>query len=81
MAAQKGNLNGKSKDTDIILEYLENFPNSPSKTLARKIYSEHPTFSSLEIVYNRVRYYRGQIGKKNRNILYTAQLNGNARSI
>jgi len=71
MAAKKGNQNGKNKDTDIILEYLEKFPNSPSKTLAKKIFSEHPTFSSFEGVYSRVRYYRGQLGERNRKTLYT----------
>lgn len=73
MAATKENQFGKLKDTDIILEYLENFPNSPSKTISRKIYSEHPTFTSFESVYNRVRYYRGQLGKKSRATLYNNQ--------
>ena len=58
--------NNKNKDTDIILEYLAIFPNSPSKTLARKIYAEHPKFTSEESVYTRIRYYRGQMGSKNR---------------
>jgi predicted phosphodiesterase len=73
MASKKGNQNRRNKDTDIILEYLENYPNSPSKTLARKIFSEHPTFKSYEVVYSRVRYYRGQQGDRNRSILYTKQ--------
>jgi hypothetical protein len=66
MAAQKGNLHGRNKDTEIILEYLEKFPNSPSKTLARKIYSEHPVLLSFESVYSKVRYYRGQQGAQHR---------------
>ncbi len=46
--------------TRIVLEYLEKFPNSPSKTLATKIYSENEGyFDKFENVYNRVRYYRG----------------------
>lgn len=53
--------------TKIILEYLEKFPNSPSKTLATKIYSEHGGyFEKFDNVYTRVRYYRGQIGKYHR---------------
>ena len=53
--------------TKIILEYLEKFPNSPSKTLAKKIYSENGGyFEKFENVYTRVRYYRGQIGKYHR---------------
>lgn len=62
MGASKGNLHAKNKDTDIVLEYLEKFPNSPSRTLARKIYSENPTFETFEKVYSKVRYYRGQMG-------------------
>lgn len=53
--------------TKIILEYLEKFPNSPSKTLAKKIYSENGGyFEKFENVYTTVRYYRGQIGKYHR---------------
>jgi predicted phosphodiesterase len=53
--------------TNIILEYLRKFPNSPSKTLARKIYAENTGyFTNLEVVYGRVRYYRGQSGKRSR---------------
>ena len=59
----------KQKSTEIILEYLEKFPESSSKGLARKIFSEHPTFSSYEVVYGRVRYYRGQLGSEARKYL------------
>ena len=53
--------------TKIILEYLEKFPNSPSKSLARKIYSENEGyFTVFENVYGRIRYYRGQMGKYHR---------------
>lgn len=53
--------------TNIIFEYLELFPNAPSKTLANKIYAENSAyFNSADLVYNRVRYYRGQRGKINR---------------
>ena len=66
MTANKGSKYNKNKDTDIILEYLHNFPEAPTKTLARKIYADHPTFLSFEKVYSRVRYYRGQMGKNHR---------------
>ena len=53
--------------TKIILEYLEKFKEAPSKTIARKIYNENlGFFDCLENVYVRVRYYRGQAGKKSR---------------
>ena len=56
------------KNTEIVFEYLEKFPEAPSKTLARKIYAENTAFfDSFEMVYSRVRYYRGQLGKELRN--------------
>jgi len=58
--------NNRKQATQIILEYLANFPEAPSKTLAKKIYADHPTFSSFEAVYGRVRYYRGQLGTQHR---------------
>ena len=64
-----GNQNTVSKDTEIVLSYLERFPEAPSKTLAKKIYSENPALSSLESVYGKVRYYRGQYGKAHRKSL------------
>jgi predicted phosphodiesterase len=58
------------KNTEIVFEYLEKFPEAPSKTLGRKIYAENPAFfTSLEQAYVRVRYYRGQMGKKQRDIM------------
>jgi predicted phosphodiesterase len=55
------------KTTEIVFEYLEKFPEAPSKTLARKIYAENTAFfTSFEVVYLRVRYYRGQTGKRQR---------------
>ena len=69
MAISNGVKHNKQKSTEIILEYLEKFPESPSKGLARKIFSEHPTFNSYDAVYGRVRYYRGQMGKVARNHL------------
>jgi predicted phosphodiesterase len=55
------------KNTEIVFEYLEKFPETPSKALGRKIYAENAAFfTSLEQAYLRVRYYRGQVGKKQR---------------
>jgi hypothetical protein len=68
-----GNNNQISKDTQIVLDYLERFPEAPSKTLARKIYSENPVLNSLESVYGKVRYYRGQYGKAHRKSLHNKQ--------
>ena len=63
------------KNTKIVLEYLEKFPNAPSKTLARKIYEENKGFfNTFENVYIRVRYYRGQTGKSHRKNLATRDL-------
>ena len=59
--------NNAKETTRIVLEYLEKFPNSPSKTLATKIYSENEGyFDKFENVYTRVRYYRGQMGNYHR---------------
>jgi predicted phosphodiesterase len=58
------------KNTEIVFEYLKKFPEAPSKTLGRKIYTENSAFfTSLEQAYLRVRYYRGQAGKRQRDIM------------
>lgn len=55
----------KKESTNIILEYLKKFKDTPSKAIARKIYSENTGFFlTLENVYTRVRYYRGQLGNR-----------------
>ena len=60
----------KKSNTNIILDYLEKFPNAPSRTLAKKIYNENSAFfTDAENVYFRVRYYRGQSGSINRDKL------------
>ena len=60
----------KKSNTNIILDYLEKFPNAPSRTLAKKIYNENSAFfTDTENVYFRVRYYRGQSGSINRDKL------------
>ena len=60
----------KKSNTNIILDYLEKFPNAPSRTIAKKIYNENSAFfTDIENVYFRVRYYRGQSGSTNRDKL------------
>jgi predicted phosphodiesterase len=55
--------NKRKVTTNIIFQYLTDYPNSPSRTIARKIYNENSGFFfNTESVYNRVRYYRGQMG-------------------
>ena len=62
--------NAKKSNTNIILDYLEKFPNAPSRTIAKKIYNENSAFfRDAENVYFRVRYYRGQTGSTNRDKL------------
>ena len=62
--------NAKKSNTNIILDYLEKFPNAPSRTLAKKIYNENSAFfTDAESIYFRVRYYRGQSGSTNRDKL------------
>jgi len=51
----------------IVLEYLSRFPDTPSLTLAKKIYKENKTsFNSLENVRGMIRQYRGQHGNAKR---------------
>jgi len=70
----KNSKNSFKENTKIVLEYLEKFPNSPSKTISRKIYDENAGFfTNLEQVYVRVRYYRGQMGGNNRKALRTKE--------
>ena len=58
------------KNTEIVFEYLEKFPEAPSKTLGRKIYAENAAFfKNFEQAYLRVRYYRGQAGKRQRDMM------------
>ena len=48
-------------------EALTRFPDLPSATLAKKLFSDFPElFNSIDSARSCVRYYRGQIGKNNR---------------
>jgi hypothetical protein len=52
---------------DIISKYVKKFPNSPKKTLARKIYTENKlVFGSISSAYGALRYYTGAAGAANR---------------
>ena len=56
------------RKSEIIKNYLRQFPNTASSTLAKKIYNENSEhFKSWEEVRNTIRYYRGISGSHNRN--------------
>lgn len=47
----------------IVKEYLAKFPNTPSLTLAKKIYKENKeSFKSVDLVRSAIRRHRGQFG-------------------
>jgi hypothetical protein len=55
---------------DIVIEYLKQWNDLPSLTLARKIYNENNNylvFANIEHVRTVIRYYRGKQGDKLRN--------------
>jgi len=53
--------------TDIIKELIQSFPETPTLTLAKKVYKEHPSmFSSVEVARSAIRYQRGNNGINNR---------------
>jgi hypothetical protein len=55
---------------DIIKQYLLRFPNTPSLTLAKKIYAENSSvYTDVEHARKIIRDYRGQAGKKRRSNL------------
>lgn len=59
---------------DIILDYLDRYPDTATLTLAKKIYRENKeAFSGVEAVRSRIRYYRGQNGKLSRDSIATKQ--------
>jgi predicted phosphodiesterase len=52
---------------NIVCEYLQKHQNMPSKTLAKLICIEEPkVFPTLENARDRIRYYRGKMGDRNR---------------
>jgi len=54
--------------SSIVLAAVRRFPNLPSRTLARHILVTHGELfdNNLETIRNKVRYYRGTLGKKDR---------------
>ena len=49
---------------DIVTEYLAEFPDSPSLTLAKKIFKENPAvFTNISNARSVIRYHRGQNGE------------------
>lgn len=51
-------------------QYVERWKNTPSLTLAKKLFKEHPlVFTDIDQARHRIRYYRGQLGVKNRSTL------------
>ena len=56
----------KTYKKDIVLSYLEKYPNASTQALARIIFKENPLdFTSVEGVRTNVRKYRGENGKNN----------------
>lgn len=54
------------KKSDLVKEYLEKFPETPSLTLARTIYNSNKSvFTSIECVRSFIRRYRGASGDNN----------------
>lgn len=68
------------KPNTLILQYLKDFPNTATHTLAKKIYSDNPAqFKSSEAIRRIIRYYRGSsgdVGRKDakKHIDYLAKL-------
>jgi len=54
----------KQCKTDLVAQYCINFPDTPSLTLAKKIFSEHPDFCSAEHARDLVRRVRGRHGER-----------------
>ena len=63
-------MHGNIEATNIVKQYLEEFPELPSLTLAKLIYKNNPVlFTDVEFVRNKIRTYRGSRGVHNRNAL------------
>lgn len=57
---------------EIVKKYLDEFPNLPNKTLARKIYEENKlVFKDVESIRTIIRNYKGSHGKSNLKSLST----------
>jgi hypothetical protein len=55
------------KPADIVKAYLEEHPDTPSRTIATYLNGRYPNvWGSSDACLNQIRYYRGQAGKENR---------------
>lgn len=60
-------MNNKKATTDLINQYLEKYKGMGFKTIARKVYKDHPTvFISFDQCYSKLRYHTGTMGRINR---------------
>ena len=60
---------------EIAKEYLKRFPNTPSLTLAKKMYSENKQmFKDIDDARQKIRYHRGQKGSYSRNHIKNKEL-------
>jgi hypothetical protein len=76
----EGNKNSLRIGGEIILQYLERFPDAAALTLAKKICAENiGLFNSVEYARSRIRYYLGQSGKYARHKLATNKFVREAR--
>ena len=64
----------KKLQGEIVIEELDKFPNTPTLTLAKKLFKENPkVFMSIESVRSLIRYYRGQKGVRSRGRVSTKE--------
>jgi len=62
--AEKGNQNSATYKKDIVLSFINQFPNATTMAIARMIYENHKLdFTSFDGVRTSVRRYRGENGK------------------
>ena len=62
--------NEKTIGGEVVISYLKKFPDVPTLTLAKKIYKENSLlFKDLEQCRGVIRYYRGQRGSRNRELI------------
>jgi predicted phosphodiesterase len=53
--------------SDLVELYIQDFPDTPTKSLARLVHSEHPMlFPSIENARHVIRYVRGNVGERDR---------------
>ena len=70
----KGNQNAATYKKDIVLSFINKFPNATTMAIARLIYEEHKLdFSSFDTVRTNVRRYRGENGKNSSPISRTGE--------